>query len=145
MRSKFKDRINNGEITPSKVPEDTNSGICITENCETKSQSDIRNQQLMMRLASGGKVTVDMKAMKRLTTKNYEKLPEVIKQKEEAKKQQELAAKKAKYAAYQKELDQRLRLKLKKKQEKAMKQQDDNNAMLQLLIQNNKDSASMFD
>jgi hypothetical protein len=33
----------------------------------------------MMRLASGGKVTVDMKAMKRLTTKNYEKLPEVIK------------------------------------------------------------------
>jgi hypothetical protein len=38
---------------------------------------------LMLRLASGQKVKVDEKSMKKLTNKNYEKLPEIIKKKAE--------------------------------------------------------------
>jgi hypothetical protein len=34
-------------------------------------------------LASGQKVLVDKKAMKKLTSKNYEKLPEIKKKKED--------------------------------------------------------------
>ena len=59
--------------------------------------------------------------MKRLTSKNYEKLPEIRKKKEEAKKQEELVAKKQRAAAYQKELGQRLRQNLLKKKEKQKK------------------------
>ena len=40
----------------------------------------------MSRLASGKKHEVDKKAMKKLTTKNYAKLPEIMRKKEEAKK-----------------------------------------------------------
>ena len=87
MKSKVKDRAANGAITPkSRAPEDTNSGIFITEGAENRSTSDVRNQNLMSRLASGAKTSIDKKAMKRLTSKNYEKLPEVVRQKEEAKK-----------------------------------------------------------
>jgi len=37
----------------------------------------------MMRLASGKKANVDKKTMRLLTIKNYEKLPEIIKKKQE--------------------------------------------------------------
>ena len=64
---------------------------------------------LMARLASGSKVSVDVKEMKKLTNKNYGKLPEIMKKKEQEKQKEELAAKRARAAAYQKELDQRIR------------------------------------
>ena len=38
--------------------------------------------------------------MKKLTNKNYEKLPEILKKKEEAKRHEELAAKKERAAKY---------------------------------------------
>ena len=53
--------------------------------------------------------------MKKLTNKNYEKLPEIIKKKAEQKKQQELEERKNKYASYQKELKERLRNEMIKK------------------------------
>ncbi len=53
--------------------------------------------------------------MKKLTHKNYEKLPEIIKKKAEMKKQQELEERKNKYASYQKELKERLRNEMIKK------------------------------
>ena len=47
------------------------------------------NPELMARLAKGERAEVDKKEMKKLTTKNYELLPEVKKKKEEeAKKEQ---------------------------------------------------------
>jgi hypothetical protein len=63
----------------------------------------------MARLASGSKASVDMKEMKRLTLKNYGNLPEIVKRKEQEKKKEEETAKRARAAAYQKELDQRIR------------------------------------
>jgi hypothetical protein len=50
--------------------------------------------------------------MKSLTLKNFEKLPEVKKKKEEAKKVEEIQAKKLRAINYQKELDLRLRSKI---------------------------------
>jgi len=58
--------------------------------------------------------------MRRLTKGNYDKLPEILKKKQEAKRHEELAAKKARAAAYQKELDQRLRSGIKKRKEKEL-------------------------
>ena len=47
------------------------------------------NPELMARLAKGERAEVDKKAMRQLTSKNYELLPEVKKKKEEdAKKEQ---------------------------------------------------------
>jgi phage FluMu protein gp41 len=63
----------------------------------------------MARLASGSKGPVDMKEMKRLTLKNYGNLPEIIRKKEQEKKKEDEVAKRARAAAYQKELDQRIR------------------------------------
>lgn len=64
---------------------------------------------MLSRLAAGSKASVDKRAMKQLTGKNYAKLPEILKRKEEAKQKVEMAAKRAKAAAQQKELDLRLR------------------------------------
>lgn len=53
---------------------------------ETKIEVDPeaeKNKELMARLATGVKATVDMKQMKKLTIKNYEKLPEIVKKKQE--------------------------------------------------------------
>lgn len=47
------------------------------------------NENLMARLASGSKASVDVKEMKRLTEKNYGKLPEIVRKKEQEKKQEE--------------------------------------------------------
>ena len=44
----------------------------------------------MSRLASGKKVEVNQKDMLKLTSKNYENLPEVKKKKEEERKKEEL-------------------------------------------------------
>lgn len=46
-------------------------------------KDDLINEELMMRLASGKKANVDKKTMRLLTIKNYEKLPEIIKKKQE--------------------------------------------------------------
>ena len=53
--------------------------------------------ELLSRLASGQKALVDKKEMKKLTRTNYENLPEVRQRKEDAKKREELLAKKQKY------------------------------------------------
>ena len=53
----------------------------------------------MTRLVSGAKVKVDSVAMKRLTSKNYEKLPEVQRKKQEAKRREEELEKKKRIAA----------------------------------------------
>ena len=66
---------------------------------ETGRDAKVRDG-ILSRLASGQKASGDKKARKRLTSKNYEKLPEIRKKKEDAKKQEELAAKKQRAAAY---------------------------------------------
>lgn len=43
----------------------------------------------MHRLAKGQKAQVDLKEMKKLSSKNYENLPEIKKKKEEEKKKEE--------------------------------------------------------
>lgn len=53
--------------------------------------------ELLQRLASGQKAIIDKKEMRKLTKTNYENLPEVRQRKEDAKKREELAAKKQKY------------------------------------------------
>jgi hypothetical protein len=67
------------------------------------------NEELMIRLATGSKALIDRKSMKMLTVKNYEKLPENIKKKQDAIKLEEQKALKEKAAMYQKELNIRLR------------------------------------
>lgn len=67
--------------------------------------AEFKNQDLMARLASGGKAMVDKKAMRKLTIKNYEKLPEILKKKKEEKQREEQQANKARQAAFRKELD----------------------------------------
>jgi hypothetical protein len=56
--------------------------------------------------------------MKKLTTKNYQNLPEIKKKKEDEKLKKELAAKRERQVKYQKELDQRLREQILKKKKK---------------------------
>jgi TfoX/Sxy family transcriptional regulator of competence genes len=53
-----------------------------------------------MRLASGQKHIVDKKSMRKLTVKNYERLPEVLKKKQDAEKLELHKATKEKAAAY---------------------------------------------
>ena len=53
--------------------------------------------------------------MKKLTKGNYDKLPEIRKKKEDAKRHEEIAQKKERAAKFQKELDARLRENLQKK------------------------------
>lgn len=72
----------------------------------------------MTRLATGQKANVDKKQMRLLTVKNYEKLPEIIKKKQEEKRQEELKAAKEKAHQYQKELNNRLRSQIKRKKER---------------------------
>lgn len=67
------------------------------------------NEVLLNRLASGQKGPIDKKAMKKLTNKNYEKLPEVKKKKEDAKKAEEYREKQEKAKQFQKDLDARLK------------------------------------
>ena len=62
----------------------------LTQHHQEPSNSELDG--LLSRLASGQKASVDIKSMKRLTNKNYEKLPEIQKKKEEAKKQEDLKA-----------------------------------------------------
>lgn len=75
----------------------------------------------MERLASGQKGPVDKRAMRRLTAKNFEKLPEILQKKEEAKRNEERLAKKELAEKAKKDLDARLRNNLKTK---AMKEKD---------------------
>lgn len=51
---------------------------------------------LLSRLASGQKGVVDKKAMKKLTARNFENLPEVKKKREDEKRRAELADKRQK-------------------------------------------------
>ena len=79
------------------------------------------NYDLMARLASGSKAAVDHKEMKKLTEKNYGKLPEIVRKKEQEKLKEEMVAKRARAAAYQKELDQRLRSNINKRRQQESK------------------------
>ena len=49
-----------------------------------------RNQEVMTRLATGKKAPVEKQEMRQLTRRNYEKLPEIIAKKEEARRMEEL-------------------------------------------------------
>uniref|UniRef100_A0A7S3N4M2 Uncharacterized protein n=1 Tax=Strombidium inclinatum TaxID=197538 RepID=A0A7S3N4M2_9SPIT len=123
LKEKFKDRQENNKSPLGSLPQETNtSGFMIPkEDDATEAALSARNQELMARLAKGVKVSVQKKEMKKLTKKNYDKLPEIIAKKEEAKKNEETMAKKKRYAEYQKELDQRLRNNLRKQREKLRK------------------------
>ena len=132
MKSKFKDRNDNLNSKSTAGARDgtieTSSGFIFTThgNLETESnvpaaklqKADHPRSDLLSRLASGTKAKIDKQSMRRLTKGNYEKLPEILKKKEDAKKQEELSRKKERAMAYQKELDLRLRTSLKKKKEK---------------------------
>lgn len=143
MRTKFKDRDDRlsqakGKQTGQDSALETggnSSGFVLTtsrQHIDTEPNSTTTrahkaehpHHELLTRLASGTKAKVDLQAMRRLTKGNYEKLPEILKKKEDAKRQEELAVKKARAAAYQKELDARLRSGMKKRREKEEKDKD---------------------
>ena len=63
---------------------------------EPQAPADVKSSNLMSRLAKGEKVQIDRKSMRRLTIKNYEKLPEIIQKKEAEKKLADLMTQKAK-------------------------------------------------
>ena len=73
----------------------------------------------MHRLASGTKVKLDSKEMKRLTKKNFEELPENKRKRDEEKKKAEAIERNAKINQYKKELDERRKANLKKKNHRA--------------------------
>lgn len=136
MRTKFRDR--DGPLQTKTTGRDTaletSSGFVLTTSghMDTEPNSttirmpkaDHPRSELLTRLASGTKAKVDLQAMRRLTKGNYEKLPEILKKKEDAKRQEELAVKKARAAAYQKQLDARLRSGMKKRRDKEEKEKD---------------------
>ena len=118
MKSKFKDKFdtlsnNMSKMDIASMALSTVDAISYQRNEKEEkpkaSKKDQKQMDLLNRLATGAKVNIDKKAMKKLTNKNYEKLPEIRKQKEDAKKQEELAKKKQRAIEYQKELDMRLR------------------------------------
>jgi hypothetical protein len=82
----------------------------------TLNKKDNLNYKLMDRLAHGTKVKVDKQEMKKLTKKNYEALPENKKKRDEEKKRQEAAERQAKINQYKRELDERRKANLRKKQ-----------------------------
>ena len=77
------------------------------------------SDELMSRLGAGKRVKVEKEEMKKLTAKNYATLPEIMRKKEEAKKNEEMLARKAKTQAYQRELAQRIREDNKRKKDRA--------------------------
>lgn len=81
MKKKFQPK-DEAELEPA-------SPLLLNTHLETI-EDNTPGRDLLSRLATGSKVQVDEKSMKRLTIKNYEKLPEIIKKKEEQKKQEEL-------------------------------------------------------
>lgn len=134
MRTKFRDR-QSGRDPATTDTIGNSSGFLMTtvgHQMETDINSTINRTQkdagprveLLTRLAAGKRANVDLQAMKRRTRGNYEKLPEILKKKEEAKKQEDLLEKKARAAAYQKELDARLRSGMKKRKDKEEKDKD---------------------
>ena len=90
MKTKFSARVPKVEVIETETETLGNLPV----------QNEVSESILMSRLASGLKTAVDVKAMKRLTIKNYEKLPEIIKKKQEAVKIEELKAKKEKASIY---------------------------------------------
>lgn len=110
---------------------ETSSALLLTTQGNLESESSVplsrhlkaenARTELLTRLASGTKAKIDKQSMRRLTKDNYEKLPEILKKKEDAKKHEELVKKKERALAYQKELDLRLRNSLRKKKEKDAK------------------------
>ena len=63
------------------------------------------NPDLMLRLSQGLKAKVDPKAMKKLTSKNYSKLPEIVQKKEEQRKKEEMVKQQERRREYQRQLD----------------------------------------
>ena len=134
MKTKFKDREDprnpmsarkkypdDDEILYSKIkislvnPDALPYRHLFTESAAKKEAID---EKIMYRLATGQKADIDPKNMKRLTLKNYEKLPEIQKKKQDAQKLEDMKAKKEKANKYQKELNERIRNQLKKKKER---------------------------
>lgn len=101
MKTKFKDR--NDTTTQNKSTmggrdgtlESSSAFLMTTQgNIESESsiplprghKTDQARTELLSRLASGTKAKIDKQSMRRLTKDNYEKLPEILKKKEDAKK-----------------------------------------------------------
>ena len=107
--------------TPSGSPHMINPSRQTDKSINEKKHSlkDSRSEDaLLSRLASGQKVTVDPKQMKRLTTKNYSQLPEVKQKQEEERKQKDFIEKKQKVLQYQKELNAKVRSQMAKKRDR---------------------------
>ena len=66
QRASATDLCSNQESTQNQGPTDP------------QAPADVKNSNLMSRLAKGEKVQIDRKSMRRLTIKNYEKLPEIV-------------------------------------------------------------------
>lgn len=104
MKSKVK---RNNDVKDDKVPLDIS-------DMKKPFKKDPK-EDLMLRLAMGQKVQVDKKEMKKLTSKNFQNLPEIKKKKEDELKRQEIAARKVAAADYMKQLNDKRRHLLKKK------------------------------
>ncbi len=85
-------------------------------NEQTMSKQSSMPVELMQRLAKGQKVQIDQKEMKKLSTKNYENLPEVKKKKEEEKKKQEYKDRQAQVKKFAEEIEKKRKQIFTKKQ-----------------------------
>jgi ALMS motif len=106
MKNRVKSKQNN--FTPGDAPHSNFNQSVLDQGPDSAAAKAKKvNDDLMIRLAMGKKVTVDKKEMKKLTKQNYENLPEIKKKKEEEKKKQEHMNRKVAAAQYMKEFNEK--------------------------------------
>lgn len=71
-----------------------NTSLSQVSESQTSSQKELPPNLLLSRLAKGERAEIDKKEFRKLTSKNYENLPEVQKKREQDRKKEEMKARK---------------------------------------------------
>ena len=101
MKTKFKDRANPNDPLSQQAEKAAGDDLFLTSKVNTSQntpQLSSRDNDLMNRLINGKKAKVSQADMKKLTSKNYENLPEIKKKKEEKIKKEQEAERRRKIA-----------------------------------------------
>lgn len=78
MKTKFKDRTNPKDpLSATNINITNNTADIFVKSMKAEKQEAEGGNDLMARLVSGGKAKIAPKVMRALTSKNYEKLPEI--------------------------------------------------------------------
>eukprot|EP00347_Sterkiella_histriomuscorum_P023249 403335380 len=125
MKNRVKRTRDNFSQNPQGSSSQNPNGLTVLE-LENKNKKAAANEELMMRLAMGKKVQVDKKEMKKLTSKNFQNLPEIKKKKEDEIKIKLQAERKAAAAQYMKEFAEKRRQQVLKKKKSGHNLADDN-------------------